>query len=157
LAASRRPTAAKESNKHAEEKNMTIEKRIKQVQAAVAVDKANGNGDLGEKIGKAAESAMLQGIKSDAWKAYMALFADSADQLKRLTTDELDGENDYLPRMRAYMVANSVCAPGTDAATMKGFERLGGMIDAPRPDGEPLSTEVDQAVTDLRPFNIPPV
>lgn len=137
---------------------MTIEKRIKLVQAAVAVDKAKGDPlDLGEKVGKAAERAMLAGINSNEWKDYMSLFADSADELKRLTTNELDGENDYLPRMRVYIVANAVCAPGTDAATMKGFERLGGMIDAPRPDGEPLGTDVDAAVTGRRPFPIPEI
>ncbi|HEX8293940.1 MAG TPA: hypothetical protein VF570_19395 [Pyrinomonadaceae bacterium] len=136
---------------------MKIEQRIKLIQAAVAVDKAKGRGDLGEQVGKAAEAAMLGGIASEAWKKYMSLFADSAEQLTRLTTNELDGDNDYLPRMRAYIVANGVCAPGTDAATMKGFAGLGGMIDAPGPNDEPLKTDPEDAVVKFRPFPIPEV
>jgi hypothetical protein len=134
-----------------------IKQRLLKVQAAVVVEKANGGGSLGEQIGLAAERAMIEGMNSDAWKAYMSLFADSADQLKRLTTTELDGEDDaqYLPRMRAYIVANAVCAPGTDAATIKGLVGIPSDIDAARPDGEPLSETADPAVVALRPVNIP--
>lgn len=137
------------------EQNRTIEQRIRLVQAAVAVDKAKGDPlKLGEKVGKAAEAAMLGGINSEAWKKYMSLFANSSEQLQRLTTNTLDGQNDYLQSMRAYIVANGVCAPGTDAATMKGFERLGGLIDADKPDGTPLNTAPEQNVINLRPANV---
>ncbi|HEX8355642.1 MAG TPA: hypothetical protein VF611_22235 [Pyrinomonadaceae bacterium] len=135
---------------------MEIKKRLLLVQAAVAVDKAKGSGDLGRRVGDAAERALREGMQSDAWKEYMSLFADSAEQLKRLTTDELDGNNDYLPRARAYIVANAICAPGTDAATMKGLVGLGD-IDADKPDNDPLDVEPDPKVAALRPFNVPEV
>ena len=138
---------------------MKIRERLLLVQAAVAVDKVKGTGDLGTRVGDAAEAAMRGGIASDEWKAYMSLFADSADQLKRLTTTELDGDGTnearYLPRVRAYIVANGVCAPGTDAATVKNLMGIDANIDADRPDGDPLSTEPEEDVVKLRPFVIP--
>ena len=134
---------------------MKIKQRLLKVQAAVVVDKVDGNGDLGKKVGDAAEAAMMGGINSAAWKAYMSLFADSADQLKRLTTAELDGGEQWLPRVRAYIVANGICAPGTDAATMKGLVGIPSDIDADKPSGDPLSETVDAAVVALRPVNIP--
>ncbi|MDT5271116.1 MAG: hypothetical protein QOH49_3302 [Acidobacteriota bacterium] len=140
---------------------MKIRDRLLLVQAAVAVDKVKSTGDLGTKVGNAAEAAMLGGIASDAWKAYMSLFADSADQLKRLTTTELDGEGTdeavYLPRVRAYIVANGICAPGTDAITVKNLMGINANIDSDKPDGDPLSTDPDINVTNLRPFIIPAV
>lgn len=138
---------------------MSIKKRLLKVQAAVVLDKVNGTGKLGTAIGDAAEAAMFAGIDSEEWKAYMSLFADSADQLKRLTTTELDGEGTdearYLPRIRAYIVANGICAPGTDAATMKGLIGIAADIDADKPDGAPLSETVDPTVVARRPVNIP--
>lgn len=140
---------------------MKIRDRLLLVQAAVAVDKVRGTGELGTKVGDAAEAAMVGGMTSDAWKAYMSLFAESADQLKRLTTTELDGEGTdearYLPRVRAYIVANGICAPGTDAATVKNLMGINANIDADKPDGDPLSTDPVEEVVNLRPFAIPQV
>lgn len=121
---------------------MTIKNRILQVQAIVALEKARGGGDLGDQLGRAAEAAIRDGLGSPAGKAYMGIFANSSEQLTRLTTNQLDGNNTYLPRVRAYVAANGVCAPGTDAATMKGVVGLGD-IDADKPDGEPLDDNFD--------------
>lgn len=138
---------------------MKIMKRLLKVQAAVAVNKVEGDGSLGVAVGDAAERAMIGGMKSDEWKVYMSLFADSADQLRRLTTTELDAVDDdhanYLPRIRAYIVANGICAPGTDAATAKGLMGFRVQIDADKPGGEPLNEAPDPAVVALRPVNIP--
>jgi hypothetical protein len=133
---------------------MTIKERLLQVQAAVVLDKARGGVALAEAVGFAAEAAIRDGIYSTAGRAYMAIFANSVDQLTRLTTDELDGDNTYLPRVRAYVAANGVCAPGTDAATIKGLMGVGD-IDAPKPDNEPLDDTPDQTVIDLRAVKIP--
>lgn len=136
---------------------MKISQRLVKVQLAVLNNKVNGDGSYGKKLGEAAEAAMLKGIYSDEWKAYMSLFADSSDQLKRLTTDELDGGDPYLPRIRAYIVANGVCAPGTDAKTINGtmnFAAQGVDIDQPKPNDDPLSETVDPAVVALRPIPV---
>jgi hypothetical protein len=142
------------TQRHAEEKNMNIKDRLLQVQAAVVLDKVKGNGDLGKAVGDAAEEAVRDGINSPKGKAYMALFASSAEQLTRLTTNNLDGANTYLPKTRAYIAVNGVCAPGTDAATIKGLMGLGN-IDAPKPNGEPLDETVDEATVNLRAVEIP--
>jgi hypothetical protein len=136
---------------------MKIMQRLVKVQLAVLHNKVNGDGEYGKKVGEAAEAAMLKGIASDEWRAYMSLFADSSDQLKRLTTTELDGEDAYLPRIRAYIVANGVCAPGTDAKTINGtrnFMAEGSDIDNPMPNNDPLSEAVDPAVVALRPIPV---
>lgn len=136
---------------------MKITQRLVKVQLAVLYDKVHGGGEFGDRVGKAAEDAMVGGMGSDAWKRYMSLFADSSDQLKRLTTTELDGEDPYLSRIRAYIVANGVCAPGTDAKTINGtmnFADRGSDIDKPRPNDDPLSETVDPAVVALRPIPV---
>lgn len=132
----------------------TIKQRLLKVQAAVVQEKANGGGPKGELIGLAAEKAMRDGINSEAWKDYMALFADSADQMARLTTDTLDGTNTWLPRARAYIIANAVCTPDTDAATIKGISGLGD-IDAKKPNGQPLDETPDPVIVARRPVQIP--
>jgi hypothetical protein len=136
---------------------MNIKKKLLQVQAAVALDKAKGSGGaLGEAIGLAAERALTKGMESDEWKDYMALFADSAEQLQRLTTTDLDGTNAWLPRARAYIVANAICAPGTDTVTIKGVIGIGD-IDVNKPDGTALDETFDQAVANRRAVNVPPL
>jgi hypothetical protein len=96
---------------HAEEGDMKIKERLVKVQLAVLENKVNGDGEYGRLVGDAAEAAMIKGMISEEWKNYMSLFADSADQFKRLTTTELDGNDEWLPRVRAYIVANGICAP----------------------------------------------
>ena len=138
----------------------TIKNNLLRVQAAVVTEKANGATALGEAIGRAAEAALTKGMTAPdgtvtrEWEAYMALFANSAEQLKRLTTTEFDGTNTYLPRARAYVVANSICAPGTDTATIKGLMGVGD-IDAKKPDNNALQLTTDPAVIAKRAIQIP--
>jgi hypothetical protein len=142
---------------------MKITQRLVKVQLAVLDNKVNGDGSYGKKVGEAAEAAMTKGMTaadgtvSEDWKRYMSLFADSADQLKRLTTTELDGDDEYLSRIRAYIVANGVCAPGTDAKTINGtrnFMADGSDIDNAKPNNDPLSEAVDATIVALRPIPV---
>ncbi|MDQ3649484.1 MAG: hypothetical protein M3458_04240 [Acidobacteriota bacterium] len=97
---------------------MSIMKNLDKVHAAVVVDKMKG-GNLGEQIGVLAVKAITGGIRSAEWKTYMSLFADNAEQLKRLTaeTPGSAGEEGWLPQTRAYIVSNAVCAAATNTFT----------------------------------------
>jgi hypothetical protein len=94
-------------------------------------------------------AALFGGIKSDAWKSYMAVFADNPDQLTRLT-EEVDGEEPYLKQMRAYVVTSAVCDPGTNL-------NIAGKVDF-KIDGtnSPMNPDVrsdldDDTIVNLRP------
>jgi hypothetical protein len=141
---------------------MRIRQRILKVQAAVVADKADGDPKkLGKLVGDAAEAAIFAGINSEQWKDYMSLFATSEEQLTRLTTADLDGPGDsavYMPRIRAYVAVNGVCAPGTDAATMKGHDGavFSVSIDDDKPNGAgPLDVNPAAAVTQRRKAKFP--
>jgi hypothetical protein len=137
---------------------MKIQEKLLRVQAAVIVDKAKGKGALAVQLGEASEKAITKGMGTPEWEAYMALFADSAEQLERLTTTNLDGTNNWLPRARAYIAANGVCSPITDAATAKGLGPDGvGDIDVKKPSGDPLDETPDPGVAAKRPFVVPPI
>lgn len=133
---------------------MKIMDRLRKVQLAVLNDKVNGTGTLGEKAGEAALAALNGGLGSEPWKNYMSLFADSAEQLTRLSSAELDAGDQYLPRIRAYIVANGICAPGTDLKTVNGTRNFapqnGGDIDRPKAGNSPLSEAVDGGVVARR-------
>ncbi len=139
----------------------TIVNNLLRVQSAVVAEKATtGTTALGDAIGRAAEAALLKGMtgpdgKATAeWESYMSMFANSAEQLERLTTTKHDGTNTWLPRVRAYIVANGICAPGTDAATIKNTMGLGN-VDAKKPDNTALSLTTDPAVIAKRAVRIP--
>lgn len=131
---------------------MKIKDKLLRAHAAVVIDKAKGGGMLGEQIGQRAVAAITKGMDSDEWKAYMALFADSPDQLKRLTTTALDGNNAWMAHARAYMVSNAICAAATNTDTLNGLDAMD--IDA-NFNGAPLDETPDPAVAALRPFKIP--
>jgi hypothetical protein len=94
---------------------MSILDNLKRTEVAVYVSNFK-KGDLGRKIGDAAVAAIMNGLKSKEWQQYMALFCDTPAELERLTVPK-DGEDDYLPQMRAYIVANAVCAGETGTRT----------------------------------------
>lgn len=97
---------------------MSILKNLEKAHAAVVVDTLKGSPLLlGKKLGNLAMTAIEEGIKSDAWREYMKHFANNETELARLTTPELDGEKDYLPQFRAYIVSNALCDAGTDTNT----------------------------------------
>lgn len=130
---------------------MKIREKLLRVHVAVILDKIQGGGMLAGDIGQSAVKAITKGLGSDEWKEYMALFADSADQLKRLTTDASDGANSWLPHARAYIVSNAVCAAATDIATHKGLDEIGDI------DAGNLNETPDPAVAALRKIVVPNV
>lgn len=97
---------------------MTIEKNLKKMHAAVTKDLLNDPPTLGAKLNYAAVAALTGGMKSDAWKSYMAIFADNEAQLERLTVPQA-GEPFYIKQMRAYMVSNAICDIATNGHTNK--------------------------------------
>ena len=135
---------------------MSILENLKRTQVAVTIDnfKKATDPSLGTRIGRAAVAAIMNGIGSDEWKRYMALFCDTREQLQRLTVEDTDNEEDYMPQMRAYMVANAVCFSETFTQTANGV----GRSVEPIP-GVPLLAETPEPA-DLRAqltFSIPQV
>lgn len=116
---------------------MGIFKNLKKVQAAVAADLVNDTPTLSATINNAAVKALFGGIGSDDFKSYMAIFANNPSQMARLTVP-VDGEPPYLNQMRAYIVSNAICDPGTTAHTTN---RVTAAIDGGQ-DGVPLVSEV---------------
>lgn len=131
---------------------MSILDNLHRVHAAVILDKLKPAAErqhLAEKIGALAVQAITDGIKSDAWKEYMKLFAVNKEQLERLTVVPVPAtEQSYLPRLRAYVVSNAVCASETTVFTA---DKVTGEINGG------ASDEVDQAFVDARAVKIPNV
>jgi hypothetical protein len=120
---------------------MSILKNLQKAHAAVAVDNVKGTppGTLGKALSNAAVKAITKGLGSNEWRSYMAIFADNAAQLERLTVQKPPGlEDDYLPLLRAYVVSNSVCDIGTNTNTVNRVDaRIDKDLVNELPDGEP--------------------
>lgn len=105
---------------------MPILDNLKRTHIAVALDNfrnPDAEPSLGKRIGEAAVAAIMKGIESDEWKLYMSLFCDTREELQRLTVPDPANEEDYMPQMRAYMVANAVCFSETFTQTANGVDR----------------------------------
>jgi hypothetical protein len=132
---------------------MSIYDNLQRTHIAVALDKHKklSNPSLGTRIGEKAVDAIMNGIGSKEWVRYMALFCDTREELQRLTVPDPDNDGNYMPQMRAYIVANAVCFSETFTQTANGVNR----------DVEPLpNTPVEEGVADpaaVRPFTIPNV
>ena len=102
---------------------MSILNNLKKMHAAIVVDrvKNENNPKIGPRLNILAVKALTGGIKSDDWKFYMAIFADNAAQLRRLTVAE-DGEPAYLQQSRAYIVSNAICDVGTNGQTAQNVD-----------------------------------
>jgi hypothetical protein len=98
-----------------------IYQNIGKIHIAVVQDKETRQGDLAQALSALAVEAIMGGLGSEAWVGYMSVFADNAAQLNVLTAAAAD-EDAYLPRSRAYIVSNAVCAAGTNTATTNGVE-----------------------------------
>jgi hypothetical protein len=95
---------------------VSIFKNLKRMHAAVVAQQVNGESALGAALNNAAVKAVLGGMGSDAWKSYMAVFADNADQLSRLTqVRQTPPELPWVSQMRAYIVSNAICDITTNA------------------------------------------
>ena len=87
----------------------TIQERINAYKAEMEAGDPNG---MGPKLRTAAVNAIYGGFGSPAWYYYMAYFANSPKQLRRLCTREIDKHDNCEP-CRAYLVGNSMCLPET--------------------------------------------
>jgi len=95
---------------------MSIMSNLKNVAKAVKSDTSQG-GNLGVRMRNAAIDAITGGIQSDAWAKYMSLFADNADQLRRLTVIDEQNDPNWIKESRAYIVSNAVCGANTTTDT----------------------------------------
>jgi hypothetical protein len=116
----------------------SILNNLKKMHAAVVTQRLTSDESaLGVALNIAAVAAVTGGINSDAWKSYMAIFADNSEQLERLTVQK-PNEALYLPQLRAYMVSNAICDVSTNAFTNNRVnERIDGLTgtnDPPVPD-----------------------
>jgi hypothetical protein len=99
-----------------------IFENVGKIHIAVVKDKETKEGQLANALSTLAVEAIMGGLGSDAWVKYMSVFADNEAQLK-LLTETAEGEDPYLPRSRAYIVSNAVCAAGTNTATTNGVDK----------------------------------
>jgi hypothetical protein len=134
----------------------SILNNLKKVHAAVVAQRVTSDESaIGAALNRAAVAAVTGGIRSDAWKSYMAVFASNPEQLERLTVEK-PGESPYLAQMRAYIVSNAICDAGTNAFTnnkvTKAIDGLEGVAENPL-----ISDEVsdpDGTVAALRPADL---
>ena len=132
---------------------MSIRRNLERTEAAVAVDSFNG-GDLADRISKAAVEAIMKGIGTHEWDKYMALFCDTKEELAQLTVVRRETDHDYMPKMRAYIVANAVCAADT------GTETAAGVNESVEPSvgvAAPFGTDDPEALRQELGFSIPEV
>jgi hypothetical protein len=122
---------------------MKIIDNLKKVAAAVALDDTKG-GNFGTLVQNAAIDAITNGLDSNAARDYMSLFADNADQLRRLTTPEATDLN-WFRESRAYIMGNGVCGTITGTRTHLNVR--------PELDADLPSTDPDGTVN--KPFPIP--
>lgn len=93
---------------------MSIRSNIEGIMAAVA----GGDNKLGEELQAKSVAAIKGGEGSAAWKSYMEQFAQSPEQLARLTpTDDTvnDAEMDVA---RTYLIGNGTCGAETTGTTL---------------------------------------
>jgi hypothetical protein len=72
-----------------------------------------------QRTGDLAIAALLAGIRTSAWQAYMEHFPGlDAAQLNRLTAEDGTLGNPELDKRRAYLVANGTCGINSPDTTM---------------------------------------
>ena len=132
---------------------MSILDNLKRSEVAVYVSKFHKRG-LGTLLANAAADAITEGIKSDKWKQYMALFCDTPEELERLTKPKENDPNEtnYLKRMRAYILANAICSSDTGTVTANGVDER---IDANLSDEAPPDVEDPAVLRAALGFDIP--
>jgi hypothetical protein len=90
------------------EKSMTILENINKKIAEAVADKT---GQVSDQLQDEAIAAILGGLDSDAWTTYMKNFvdADRPEQLLRLRAKDSAGNDPYMRKAIAYLVANATC------------------------------------------------
>lgn len=130
---------------------MSILQNLKKVHAAVVAQKMNNDeSPFGVALNSAAVQAVLGGLGSEAWKNYMAVFADNAAQLERLTVKKA-GEQPYVSQMRAYIASNGICDIGTNAHLNNGVDAR---IDGGHGGDPVIPDEPDDTTEPLRPAGL---
>jgi hypothetical protein len=85
---------------------MTI---LDKINIKIEEEAADPTGQVADNLQDEAVEAILGGIKSDAWRTYMNNFADSPEQLARLTAEDATADDPYVRKALAYLVSNAVC------------------------------------------------
>lgn len=93
----------------------SIKHNLAKVHVAVVNDTFNG-GSFGRLLRAAAINAITKGMNTTEWNDYMSLFADNAQQLRRLTVED-PAEPGWFKESRAYIVSNAVCGADTTGQT----------------------------------------
>lgn len=89
---------------------MTILDKIKN---KIEEEAADPTGQVADRLQDEAIEALLFGLGTDAWTTYMNNFADSPEQLKRLTAKDATATDPYMRKALAYLVSNAVCGVTT--------------------------------------------
>lgn len=105
-------------------KSMTIKEKI---QNKIEEEANDQTGHVADKLQDEAIEAVLGGLGSDAWKTYMKNFADSPEQLARLTAEDATADDPYMRKALAYLVSNAVC--GIDTVTRLKDKLEDGLLD----------------------------
>jgi hypothetical protein len=103
---------------------MTIHQSI---QSKIEEEEADLTGQVAEKLQDEAIAAILGGLGSEAWTTYMKNFADTPEQLARLTAQDTAANDDYMKKALAYLVSNAVC--GIDTVTRLKDKLEDGLLD----------------------------
>lgn len=90
---------------------MTIVQKIREKIAAVEANQVVGQ--VGFQLQEEAIAAILGGLGSEAWTTYMKNFADTPEQLARLTAQDSAGNDPYVRKSLAYLVSDAVCGLDT--------------------------------------------
>jgi hypothetical protein len=70
---------------------------------------ADPNGALADNLMNKAIAAILGGPNSADWKAYMGFFADTPQELDRLTLKDAAATDPWVKKQVVYMVSYAVC------------------------------------------------
>ena len=95
----------------------------------------------------------MKGIGTHEWDKYMALFCDTKEELAQLTVVRATDDR-YMPKMRAYIVANAVCAADTGTQTAAGVNQF---VEPPVGVAAPVGTDDPEALRQELGFSIPEV
>ncbi|HEY0384681.1 MAG TPA: hypothetical protein VGC64_01655 [Pyrinomonadaceae bacterium] len=93
----------------------SVNDKIQEIMIAIEAEKNNGGPmPVADELKQKGVDAIMGGAQD--WLEYMKLFADGPEALARLIPTDGTEYDPEKRQARAYLVANSVCAPGTAGA-----------------------------------------
>jgi hypothetical protein len=93
----------------------SVNDKIQEIMIAIEAEKNNGGPmPVADELKQKGMDAIMGGAQD--WLEYMKLFADGPQALARLIPTDGTEYDPAKRQARAYLVANSVCAPGTAGA-----------------------------------------